>query len=532
MKTQSFLVHGLAALALLALTPACGGSDSDSGAGGGFDDGAGPDNGGEDGADDDGAGPIGPGVGQGGAQDFGQFRAILDAGGIPGPSTLDDVGFFNEHKISFPSPDCGDDVCLHGTLGVMGNMLNGANCTIVLLGMNTPLDPAELDRPPLNLTIAVDTSGSMQGAPIEHVREGLRRMSDVLRPEDRVSIIGFDDKATVWAEYVEGGAAELQLAIGSLEASGPTNLYDGLRTAYETVEAHADPERQNRVMLLSDGQSTTGLLNDDRLVELSVAYSIEGIGLSTVGLGLEFDPDLMRSLAERGGGAFYFLEDQQAVEEVFEEEAQALLIPLASEVAIDLDIGPGYALRGLFGTKLATVGTSSAHLEIPSVHLAHRTSTNDNEGGRRGGGGAIVAELIPTTQGGEPGYVGTASIRYRVPGTDEEVLQTTEVMSALSPGETPAQGVFDTDGTEKGFVTLNIYMAFAMASERASVGDDGGALNLLRAIEGNVMTWLQTHEDADIEDDLLYVQRFMENLIARGASLPPPAPVPEPWPAD
>lgn len=517
----------VAALGLL--LPACGDSSDGAGVGDG-----GEADGGDDGGADDGAeGPLAPGVGQGGAQDFGQFRAILEAGQVPGPETLDDVGFFNEHKIPFPEPECGDDVCLHGALGVMGNMLSGANCTLVVLGMNTPIDPAEIERPPLNLAIAVDTSGSMAGTPIEHVREGLHRMSDVLRPEDRVSIVGFGDRAVVLAEAVAGDSAELQLAIADLQAQGGTNLYDGLRSAYEVVDLHAEPELQNRVMLLSDGQSTTGLLNDAQVIELGASYAIEGIGLSTVGMGVDFDPTLMRSLAEQGGGAFYFLDSDAAVEEVFEEEAQALLLPLASEVEIDLDVGAGYQLRGLYGTKLATLGATAAHLEIPSLHIAHRVSTSDVSGGRRGGGGAIVAELVP-----DPGIspdadrVGTLTMRYRVPGTEDEVLQQAQVVSPLVPGETPAGGRFDTAGAEKAFVTLNLYMGFALAAERAAVGDDAAALNLLRILRDNVVLWLESNDDADIEDDLRYVEMFMNNLIARGASQPPPSPVPEPWPQD
>ena len=92
----------LFALPLLVL-PACG---DDGGAYGG--DGYDP------GGDDDGGDEGSLGVGQGGSQDFGQFKEILDRGQIPGPNTLDDVGFFNEHKLELPKPACANDVCLHG----------------------------------------------------------------------------------------------------------------------------------------------------------------------------------------------------------------------------------------------------------------------------------------------------------------------------------------------------------------------------------------------------------------------------------
>src|SRR5690606_8924952 len=79
-----------------------------------------------------GGGGLDPGVGQGGAQDFGLFREILLDGGIPGPETIDDLGFFAEHKIELPKAECGENVCIHGMLGVMGNMISGSNCTVVL----------------------------------------------------------------------------------------------------------------------------------------------------------------------------------------------------------------------------------------------------------------------------------------------------------------------------------------------------------------------------------------------------------------
>ena len=488
----------------------------------------------ESAADLGGQGGGGAGVGQGGAQDFGQFREILDAGEIPGPQTLDDVGFFNEHKVDFPAPDCGQDVCLHGQLGVMGNMITGSNCTLVLMGMNTPIDPSTYERPPLNLAIVVDTSGSMSGESIEYVREGLYRMLDDLEEGDRISLVTFADEAQVQVESVAGGAPELTQAIGQLHADGGTNLYDGLRTGYETVSAHAEDGRQNRVILLSDGEATVGILNDERLVSMSTAYNELGLSLSTIGMGEGFDPELMRSLAESGAGSFYFLEDPKAVQEVFEEEVSTFLVPLAEDLRIDVDIDPGYALRAMYGTKRFELEGQSGAIDIPTVQIAHRVSDEDQAGGRRGGGGAIIVELTPRPgEVLEAGTVGRLAMSYRRPGSEEIVTQEVQITSSLAPGETPTEGAFDAPSVEKAFVMLNIYAGFEMAAVRASFGDDRGALGVLQPLRDSVSTWLETNDDADIEDDLRYIDRFIANLRARGASEPPPQQnPPEPWPND
>ncbi|MEM6930605.1 MAG: VWA domain-containing protein, partial [Myxococcota bacterium] len=199
------------------------------------------------------------GVGQGGAQDFGRFRQILDEGGIPGPDTLDDVGFFAEHKFELPAPDCGEDVCIHGMYGAMDNMIDGSVCTVVLVGMNTTLTPESVVRPPLDLTVVVDTSGSMSGQPIADVRRGLTDMLAVLQPDDRLSIVTFGTVAEVRVDRASVASPQLELAIQALDTAGSTNLYAGLRAGYELAAATLQPERQNRLLLLSDGVATIGI---------------------------------------------------------------------------------------------------------------------------------------------------------------------------------------------------------------------------------------------------------------------------------
>jgi Ca-activated chloride channel family protein len=337
----------------------------------------------------------------------------------------------------------------------------------------------------------------------------------------------------VLVEAVAGDAPELQAAIEAVEASGQTNIYAGLRAAFEAVDRHADPAAQNRVILLSDGQATTGVVDEPRLLAMAEAWGAAGFGLTTIGVGTEFDPELVRGLAERGGGAFYFLEDPAAVVEVFEEEAAAFLMPIASDVVIEVEVGDGYALREVYGTELVTLYERDATIEIPSLQIAHRESADDAELGRRGGGGAIVVELMPDPDAAADAQVGALTLRYRVPHSEEVIEQTIEVSSPLRPGETPQRGHFTSAGAEKAFVTLNLYVGFEMAAHRSAVGDLRGALGVLLPLQARVAQWEAATPDSDIADDLRWVDRFVANLRVFGAEDPPPqATPPDPWPKD
>ncbi len=520
-----------ALLVLASLASGCGAADpGDYYGGSGLSSGSSGGNSSGDG-DDGGSSGLDPSAGQGGAQDFGLFREILLAGGIPGPETIDDLGFFAEHKIDMPGAECGENVCIHGQLGVMGNMISGSNCTIVMLGMNTPIDPATLERPPLNLAIAVDLSGSMAGEPIERLRNGLQLMLDELEPEDRVTLVGFHDGAEILVESLGPEAPELAAAIEGLSVAGATNIYAGLRLAFETVDAHAQDGLQNRVLLVSDGVATSGLTQPETILGLADAWTGEGYGLTTIGVGEDFDIELMRDLAETGSGSFYYIEEPAALEEVFAEEVQAFIVPLAQDVKIDAHMFDGYDLRRMYGTKQFEIWGNDAYVDIPILQIAHRVSAEDNENGRRGGGGAIILELLPT--GLDPAEVGHVGFQFTDPITGEIVQQSVEIESPLSPWETPADGLFESESVEKGFVMLNIYVGFEMAAERAEHGDYAGALTILRPLGESVADWLVDHEDPDIEDDLIYVDLFVQNLEAQGGTTHTPNPVPpEPWPSD
>ncbi len=180
-----------------------------------------------------------------------------------------------------------------------------------------------VDDRPLELAIAIDTSGSMRGRSLALVAEGLTRLAASLRPGDRVTLVAFADDAEILVESSAPDAPALADAIASMTAKGRSNVYGGLRSAFEAVHRHADPDRRLQVILLSDGQPTAGLVHDPRLLGIAEAYAAVGIGLSTIGMGADLDAPLLRGLAERGGGTFHASADPSAVVEIFAKAARA-----------------------------------------------------------------------------------------------------------------------------------------------------------------------------------------------------------------
>lgn len=480
--------------------------------------------------------PGATGVGQGGAQDFGLFRQILEDGEVPSPDTLDDMGFFAEHKLDYPAPDCEGDLCMHGLIGSMGNMINGSDCTILQVGMNSPVIVDPDNRPPMHLVLALDVSGSMAGAPIVFLRQGLDAMVDELRQDDLVSLITYSNEVKTLLTTVPATETEtLRTTFAGLRAGGSTNLYGGLSTALRIADENQATGMQNRVVFLSDGLATSGLTSPAKIRSLAESYARLGIAITTIGVGENFDVEVMRGLGEVGSGNFYFLADPVDVIEVFTDEVKTFLAPIALDVSINVTIAQAYRLRQGYGTKNWHRTEGGATIRIPALYLAGRTSADEPiEEGRRGGGGAIIFELVADEIGAGPLEVGSVEINYTDPGTGEARSQTVDIAVPHLPGQAPIEGYFSDETSEKSFVMLNLFAGFQMAARLARDADPRSAQAILIALRDSVQTWLVENEDLDIADDLYYVDLFIANLqpdIDANSGYPT-APPGNPWPAD
>lgn len=490
----------------------------------------------------------GTNISLGGAQDFGYFRRLLAAGTVPQSGDLDAAGFFAEHHTELPVPECGERVCLQAMLGVMGSLITGNNCTLIQLGLNSPIVANPDDRPPLDLTVVVDTSGSMASDDkIGFVRDGLTQMINELHDSDRIAVVTYSSDARLAfpMSALRGARNDLRGVIDRLAPGGGTNIHGGLTAAYDEALAHYDSGRQSRLILLSDGVATSGITEDETIMNLSRRFNSEGVGLTTVGLGTDFNFALMRGLAEQGDGNFYFVEHADAVEEVFTEELSYFTVPVAFDIDLTLRPGSDYRLQRAYGSNFFEVNDNVGQLAVPSVFLAHRVAHDDVGGGeggtRRGGGSALLVELMPRPGADSAALeteVATIDVTFREPGTDRIVEQRSQMIYPHPASHLATAGMFDNQIVEKSFVMLNIFVGIITACDTFHLErDPSGAINMLMRLRAAVADYEDSANDGEGDVDMQYDIELLDDLIEVMERNSPveveeePLPA-DPWPAD
>ena len=503
-------------LASLLATATLAGACGDVGVSGGSPASGGDDDGGGGG----GGGGGGTGVGLGGAQDIGAFRAILDAGGIPGEDTLDANGFFSEHYSELPPADCGDPLCLVGMIAVGRDWVRSVDREVLQVSLSTPIDPSELERKPLNLVVVVDTSGSMaEENRIGFARDGLHTLIGELEEGDRMALVTYSDDVTVRATLSEpSGAAALHEMADALVASGGTNLHDGLERGFQLGLESLDPERQNRVILVSDGLATIGVTDDASIHSMSDGYLSDGIGLTTIGVGLDFNVALMRGLSERGAGNFYFLEDATAIAEVFREELDYFVTPLAFDVEIEVAAESGWRIGDVVGTHYWSGSDLSGGVTLPAVFVASRESDQPGEYGRRGAGGALFVSMAPSSGSvWDPSdALASLSLTYRVPGEEERRGSSLLVDSRPEPGTSEDDVYLSNAAMAEHYSMYSMFLGLREATRLAETSYDC-ALTALDLLDARAAVWQGEFADEDIEADRRLIEQFRTNLRELGA---------------
>ena len=293
----------------------------------------------------------------------------------------------------------GDRVKAHATLSQ--SYVLSATSSEVFLNVDLTAAAAGGARQPFSAALVIDRSGSMAGAKIDSARDAALGFLQRLRDDDQIAIVtyGSDVSADLSLSRVGNVRGQAQRIIASIDAGGGTNISGGLNRAIRELSSG---QGARRVMLISDGRPTEGERSPQRLAAIAGDGRETGLSFSSLGVGLDYDENVMEGIALRGGGGFYHLRRAHEMANILGKEFKAVETMVASSVRLRVAPGPRIQISEVFGYDLSREGNAVV------IHLGDLSQGEQRR---------LVARA--TLNAGAPALESFANLglTYRVPAT-------------------------------------------------------------------------------------------------------------------
>lgn len=249
-------------------------------------------------------------------------------------------------------------------------VLQGEHDSYMAITLTAPENPGQ-ERPDVDVAVVVDRSGSMEGEKLAQAKLAARQLIGNLHQNDRFSIVAYGTEVDVLVPTTLAGDGAKQAALDAISAiytDGGTNLSGGLQAAQsQLVGLTGVSSRVQRIVLLSDGQANEGIVNPADLARLAANSSAQGVSITTVGIGLDFDEKSMTGIALSGGGNYYFAESADMLATLFDTELQKLGATAATQIRLQLKGAENVQIREIIGHSMVRQGDAWV-VSVPDMH--------------------------------------------------------------------------------------------------------------------------------------------------------------------
>ncbi|HLF27019.1 MAG TPA: VWA domain-containing protein [Anaerolineae bacterium] len=205
---------------------------------------------------------------------------------------------------------------------------------------------SKAQRLPLNLCLVIDRSTSMQGPRLDQVKAAAHQLIDALSESDSLAVVAFSDRAEiVWPSQSVGDAIRAKARVSAIQAAGGTEILQGLKLGLEELEKRRRAQSINHLILLTDGQ-TYG--DEEKCLELALDAKRRNVGISAMGIGEDWNDQLLDAIASRSGGASHYIASVTDVQAIMKERLQGLTALYGDEIRLALRFNENVSLRGAF----------------------------------------------------------------------------------------------------------------------------------------------------------------------------------------
>jgi Ca-activated chloride channel family protein len=307
---------------------------------------------------------------------FTNARRSIEEGWLPPPASVRVEEFVNYPDYDYDAPT--GDSPLGVTLEAAPSpWASGRH--VLRVGLHAP-EPAGA-RKPVHLVFLVDVSGSMNTPDrLPLAKECLASLVGGLGPEDTVGLVTYAGGVRAVLEPTPTTRkAEILDAIDQLRSGGGTAMGSGMTLAYEMASDAFVEGIENRVIVLSDGDTNIGATSHDQILAGIEEYAKKGITLSTIGFGRgNYNDALMEQLADRGDGNYFYVDSLEEGERIFGEKLTSTIQTVATDVKVQVEFDAravhAYRLIGYENRDVADEDFRDDAVDAGEVGAGHRVT--------------------------------------------------------------------------------------------------------------------------------------------------------------
>lgn len=180
-------------------------------------------------------------------------------------------------------------------------------------------------KKPVDLIVAMDISGSMEGDKITTARSSLMQFIQKLDDRDRLRIDLFNDQITTLTPLTPIGEKRQKVldSVSGIFEQNSTTLYDSVSKAYSDMQTEGDPNHIRAIVVLSDGEDTTSFTKLEEVLRQIQASENEGgnaIKVFTIAFGADANAEILKSIADPSGGKQYN-SSPETIQKIYDEIA-------------------------------------------------------------------------------------------------------------------------------------------------------------------------------------------------------------------